>query len=560
MEHLEKHRSEKPEELESMHTGGLEAQNLRILSDDLALEEPEIEPSLKARWERAHANLEASESRESQSIRSSAPFFLRPFIFLYKLITKIARFFFGRGLQHVDYAAKNRALEELRKVESELGDLNYHLNDIRRRKKEAIDTLISKGLPTIAGPLSELIRSAEESELWQNEDQPLHEKYERAQVELEKALRSRGVSVEQSVVEALEAYEQQCVERETQFQRASDRAILGQRYQTQMQQEAVGLEADLLRKEVILQLNQAAQMVGRSCDVDNEVVEKLRQWIGEAKQLSQEQEEAKSEWEELVELLNGQTLDDLAEEAARRTREAEQLAIDLDPETLEQTDMTGDAESLLARLRLAVGLAESALAEKRGSLEQFARNITSVAEAEEELVMAEHELSRVRTLEGTLAKTQELLQVAQERVHRNVAPVLREALKPWLKAVTGGRYRDVRVDAETLEVYVLGEGRNWRKVGLLSHGTAEQIYLLLRVAMSRHLVKRGEICPLILDDVTVHCDQERQTEMLSLLHEISEDQQVILFSQEPETLMWAKEHLLEDRDKFIELDPSLISA
>ena len=132
-------------------------------------------------------------------------------------------------------------------------------------------------------------------------------------------------------------------------------------------------------------------------------------------------------------------------------------------------------------------------------------------------------------------------------------------MKPWLHAVTQGRYQDVRVDVETLAVTVSGDGGSWREGSLLSHGTAEQIYLLLRVVMSRHLTKNGETCPLILDDVTVHCDPDRQREILSLLHEVSGKQQVILFSQEPETLAWAEEHLLDVRDQLIELDPHVIS-
>ena len=165
----------------------------------------------------------------------------------------------------------------------------------------------------------------------------------------------------------------------------------------------------------------------------------------------------------------------------------------------------------------------------------------------------------MRTLDQTLAKTRDLLSAAQDRVHRSLAPLLRDALKPWLHAVTQGRYQDVRVDVETLAVTVSGDGGSWREGSLLSHGTAEQIYLLLRVVMSRHLTKNGETCPLILDDVTVHCDPDRQREILSLLHEVSGKQQVILFSQEPETLAWAEEHLSDVRDQLIELDPHIIS-
>ena len=141
-----------------------------------------------------------------------------------------------------------------------------------------------------------------------------------------------------------------------------------------------------------------------------------------------------------------------------------------------------------------------------------------------------------------------------------MAPMLRDALKPWLSEVTDGRYVDVTVDVESLMVRVSGDGVNWRNAALLSHGTAEQIYLLLRVTMARLLTRPGEISPLLFDDVTVHCDTKRQNAILDILHDVSGEQQVILFSQEPETLEWARNNLSKDRDNLIELNAVGIPA
>ena len=78
--------------------------------------------------------------------------------------------------------------------------------------------------------------------------------------------------------------------------------------------------------------------------------------------------------------------------------------------------------------------------------------------------------------------------------------------------------------------------------------------------MARLLTRPGEVCPLLFDDVTVHCDPARQEEILNILHDVSLEQQVILFSQEPESQDWAKQRLSEERDRLIELDPSGIPA
>ena len=83
------------------------------------------------------------------------------------------------------------------------------------------------------------------------------------------------------------------------------------------------------------------------------------------------------------------------------------------------------------------------------------------------------------------------------------------------------------------------------KTTLLSHGTAEQVYLLLRVALTDQLTRPGEVCPLILDDPTPHFDVERTVAMLDLLLQFAESRQVVLFSQETEVLAWAERHLKE---------------
>ena len=72
-------------------------------------------------------------------------------------------------------------------------------------------------------------------------------------------------------------------------------------------------------------------------------------------------------------------------------------------------------------------------------------------------------------------------------MHRDVAPVLAGTLRGWLPRVTEGRYTDATVDPETLEVQVCGPRRRWRRAALLSQGTREQIYLLLRMALVEHL-------------------------------------------------------------------------
>lgn len=93
---------------------------------------------------------------------------------------------------------------------------------------------------------------------------------------------------------------------------------------------------------------------------------------------------------------------------------------------------------------------------------------------------------------------------------------------------------------------------------LLSHGTSEQIYLLLRVALAQYLTKPGEICPLLLDDVTAHSDAERTKAVLQMLHSVSDERQVILFTENDEVLKWAETNLNKACDSLTRLDSSAV--
>jgi len=93
-----------------------------------------------------------------------------------------------------------------------------------------------------------------------------------------------------------------------------------------------------------------------------------------------------------------------------------------------------------------------------------------------------------------------------------------------------------------------------RPASQLLHGTIEQIYLLLRVAVADQITLANETCPLILDEVSVHSDPERTRRMFDTLKAISEEAQVIAFSQEIEVLDWVREHLTSARDRLIQLN------
>ena len=107
------------------------------------------------------------------------------------------------------------------------------------------------------------------------------------------------------------------------------------------------------------------------------------------------------------------------------------------------------------------------------------------------------------------------------------------------------------VDPSDLTVKVTEASGAVREARLLSQGTMEQIFLLLRIALAQVLSGGHETAPLILDDVTVQSDQERTIAIMGMLHELSADRQVVVFTQEQEVIDWARENLTDDRDKVL---------
>jgi hypothetical protein len=251
---------------------------------------------------------------------------------------------------------------------------------------------------------------------------------------------------------------------------------------------------------------------------------------------------AHAEWAELQALLGGGSLADFAQLAHSATEKAAELAAVVDRTLLVAVD-EATASDRLPELRQAASVAQTQAATAEGELRTLTATIGSVAEAEEELEAAKAGLERIRQLQQTLDLTRKFLQTAQTRVHRQIAPILVESIKCWLPVVTGGRYTDVMVDPTNLHVKVCGPTRNWRSADLLSHGTAEQIYLLLRVALADYLTRGHDTCPLLLDDVTVHADAARTRDILDLLLHLSTERQIVVFSQEDQVAVWARQHL-----------------
>jgi DNA repair protein SbcC/Rad50 len=357
-----------------------------------------------------------------------------------------------------------------------------------------------------------------------------------------------------------EEYATACKQRAEIAALAIQREPLQQALQERMELEKAAAEAAGLRNKARANLKVAARAAGVTAQDEQGLAEGLVMWQEERRQLLEQHEKALKQWAELQTLLGGTTVEDLQQYAEREARRAQDLAKGMDSNELAGVQLEGDGSAHLDTLRAQVNQARHQADQLSGMVGADAARLPSVAEAEEDLSAARTELERVRGLQRTLDLTLQFLGDAQDRVHRDIAPVLATTVRRWLPDLTADRYMDAAVDPATLEVSVKSASGRWRGARLLSQGTREQIYLLLRVALAERLTRPGEVTPLILDDVTVQCDAKRTKKLLEILKEVSRQRQVILFSQEEDVREWTEASVDNFIDRLVILDPSAIPA
>lgn len=227
--------------------------------------------------------------------------------------------------------------------------------------------------------------------------------------------------------------------------------------------------------------------------------------------------------EERLAVLDGE----LRELAARFDAEREELDVVL--ETL-----TESAELELDQTRLRCeSLAEEVTA-LRTRLDEDARN-SAMALARQEFEGVREQLAQAANRYVVTSLAVALLDRARERFEKERQPeVIKHAADVFAK-MTEGRYVDIRVPLDGSGISVIGANGSVRSSSQLSRGTAEQLYLALRIGLIGVLGETGRSLPLLMDDVVVNFDPQRRDGAVEALAELSKLRQVLFFTCHPET-------------------------
>jgi uncharacterized protein YhaN len=112
--------------------------------------------------------------------------------------------------------------------------------------------------------------------------------------------------------------------------------------------------------------------------------------------------------------------------------------------------------------------------------------------------------------------------------------VLEEASEAFAR-VTAGAYERILQDEDRENLIVLDRYAQHRRPEELSRGTAEQLYLCLRLGLASEFARRSVALPLIMDDVLVNFDPQRARGVAEELARFSRQHQVLIFTCHPET-------------------------
>ncbi len=321
--------------------------------------------------------------------------------------------------------------------------------------------------------------------------------------------------------------------------------------------------AKLPAEEAVLKLGGELAQAKTTKALKESLEERLRDWRGKHEKAALEIAHLSATLEVMCEEAGCGRFDELQEaerrsdakrDLKRQLQEVEQQLFDLASGTdIDNFITAAEAEnpdSLSPRLALleeevaALAATKSELDQKIGEERNELSRMDGrgdAAEIAQDIQMCLGELSALTRTYSRLKIASDILFEAMERYReRSQDPVLKRASE-FFRTITLGSFEGLQVETDENGNSVIAGLRATRKelvkVDGLSDGTADQLYLCLRLASLEYYLESNEPIPFILDDVLIRFDNERAVATLKILATLSEKTQVIFFTHH--------EHLVE---------------
>ena len=185
------------------------------------------------------------------------------------------------------------------------------------------------------------------------------------------------------------------------------------------------------------------------------------------------------------------------------------------------------AEGELSRLRSGLAMAQGEL-----------NTLGDPAELELRQEEAREELERRQTEHAALETALKALDAAHAGLQARFSPALNHLAGDYLAKLTGGKYDKVSLTRQFEALAEEAGGLQPRRALALSQGTADQLYLAVRLAACKLVLPQEEPCPLVLDDALANFDDSRMALALECLEELGEERQILLFTCHSRERAW----------------------
>ena len=184
----------------------------------------------------------------------------------------------------------------------------------------------------------------------------------------------------------------------------------------------------------------------------------------------------------------------------------------------------GETEDALRRTDTAIAQAAEQLAMAKGELGALADPAVLAARQ----AQLKEQLERREREHQAISLALEALEEANARLQERFAPGLNRRAGEILSALTGGRYCGVSLSRDFEAAASGADGLLPRSTLALSRGTADQVYLAVRLAVCRLCLPEDDPAPLVLDDALTAFDDARMALALDFLAGL--ERQVLLFT------------------------------
>ncbi|MEG1578955.1 MAG: hypothetical protein RR336_09350, partial [Oscillospiraceae bacterium] len=140
------------------------------------------------------------------------------------------------------------------------------------------------------------------------------------------------------------------------------------------------------------------------------------------------------------------------------------------------------------------------------------------------------ELEKLRDDYDALTVALESLEAANGALQARFSPDLNRRAGEIFQKLTGEKYQGVTLNRDFEASATEAGGLIPRRVLSLSQGTADQLYLAVRLAVCDLVLPTDDPAPLVLDDALVTFDDSRMAAALRYLQTLAEARQILLFT------------------------------